>query len=64
MLGFCSTRVSESVSNAFTVAPLMLTAKFDAFMFASVFSVKFEGVVVVPVVVEVLVLVVVLFGDA
>ena len=37
-------RVSASVSNAFKVPPVMLTAKFVALMFASEFNVKVEEV--------------------
>ena len=46
--GFCNTRVSESDSSAFTVPPVIDTAKFVAFRLPSVFSVIPEvGVVVV-----------------
>ena len=64
MLGFCRTRVSESVSRALTVPPLMVTAKLVALMLASVFRVKLEDVPVAPVVPLVAVVLVALGGGA
>src|ERR1700679_849567 len=64
MLGFCRMRVSASLRSALTVPPVMPTAKLLALRCASEFRVKLDGVVVVPVVVELLLVVVVVFGLA